>query len=143
MGNSDFIKDLENCINKHCQENESNTPDYILAEFLNKCLSAWNDAICQRELWHGRHFCPGSITSEIATNYIIIVNGEEKLVEKPELTYQDVIDLAATSDEEKKEIFSITYRKAAGEKQKGILAPGESVCIKDGTTFSAFVTDCA
>lgn len=47
-----FIKDLEECINRHSQENISNTPDFILAAFLHKCLQAWNEAVQQREEWY-------------------------------------------------------------------------------------------
>ncbi len=51
---TEFVKELEDCINRHSQENASNTPDFILAEFLGNCLKAWNEAVQRRETWHGR-----------------------------------------------------------------------------------------
>lgn len=51
-----FAKELESLINRHCQENDSDTPDFILAGFLRDCLSAWNSATKQRERWYG-HKC--------------------------------------------------------------------------------------
>ena len=50
----EFIKALEEVINRHSQENASNTPDYILAQFLESVLAAWNTATQQRETWYGR-----------------------------------------------------------------------------------------
>lgn len=49
-----FEKELEQLINKHCKENDSDTPDFILAEFLSVCLVAWNAGVCAREEWYGR-----------------------------------------------------------------------------------------
>lgn len=49
-----FEKELQQVINKHSQENASNTPDYILAEYLVNCLKAYNCATQTREKWYGR-----------------------------------------------------------------------------------------
>ena len=46
--------DLASLINKHSAENESNTPDFILAQYLKGCLAVFNVAVQQRETWHGR-----------------------------------------------------------------------------------------
>ena len=58
---SEFVKELESCINRHSMENASNTPDFILAMFLENCLRAWNEAVQQRETWYGRDARPGSL----------------------------------------------------------------------------------
>ena len=55
-----FPRELESLINQFSQENESNTPDYILAQYLLGCLSAWNRAIQQRETWYGRDARPAT-----------------------------------------------------------------------------------
>jgi hypothetical protein len=47
-----FDEELQQLINKHSQENISNTPDFILATYLANCLKAFNQAVTQRELWH-------------------------------------------------------------------------------------------
>ena len=58
-----FEKELSNLINKHSKENESNTPDYILAMFIGGCLKAFNQAVQQRETWFGRDATPTEIAS--------------------------------------------------------------------------------
>jgi len=52
--NEDFARELKELINKHSQENDSNTPDFILANFMSNCLEAWNEAVQQRENWYDR-----------------------------------------------------------------------------------------
>lgn len=54
MTNLTFMQELEQLINKHSQENGSNTPDFILANYLKNCLGAFNEAVESRELWYGR-----------------------------------------------------------------------------------------
>lgn len=49
-----FESDLQALINRHSRENASNTPDYILAQFMSSCLDAWNTGVQQRETWYGR-----------------------------------------------------------------------------------------
>jgi hypothetical protein len=51
---TEFEKELECLINKHSKENGSNTPDFILAKYLNNCLEAYNHAVQFREKWYGR-----------------------------------------------------------------------------------------
>jgi surfactin synthase thioesterase subunit len=51
---SAFENDLTCLINKHSRENDSNTPDYILAGYIQGCLLAFNTAVQQREQWYGR-----------------------------------------------------------------------------------------
>lgn len=55
-----FVKELEHLINKYSIENGSNTPDFILAIYIHKCLSAFNEAVCAREQWYGCKSIPGS-----------------------------------------------------------------------------------
>lgn len=56
---NDFQKELEALLNRHCQENASNTPDFILAEYLTACLHVWNGAVVRRAEWYGRMDRPG------------------------------------------------------------------------------------
>jgi len=51
---SPFERELEALINRHSQENGSNTPDFILAAYLVSCLDAWNRSVQRRESWYGR-----------------------------------------------------------------------------------------
>jgi hypothetical protein len=50
----DFQKELEQLINKYSKENDSDTPDFILAEYMNRSLEMFNDIINKREMWYGR-----------------------------------------------------------------------------------------
>lgn len=49
-----FRDELEQIINKHSVENGSNTPDFILADYMHDCLKAFDNATKRRDLWHGR-----------------------------------------------------------------------------------------
>jgi hypothetical protein len=51
---SDLRKDIESAINKSSAENGSNTPDFILAEFMVACLAAFDAGVKGRETWYGR-----------------------------------------------------------------------------------------
>lgn len=52
--NSDFEQELLNLLNRHSKENSSNTPDWILARYLVRCLEAYNFAVYKREDFYGR-----------------------------------------------------------------------------------------
>jgi hypothetical protein len=49
---SNFQHELEELINRYSQENISNTPDFILAEYLKNTLTAFNLATQQRTAWY-------------------------------------------------------------------------------------------
>jgi hypothetical protein len=49
----EFRRDLQAVLNKHSRENGSNTPDYVLADYLIECLRALDKAILVRGEWHG------------------------------------------------------------------------------------------
>lgn len=51
-------KELATVLNRYSQENGSNTPDFILAQYLLGCLAAFNVAVHQRETWYGRNAQP-------------------------------------------------------------------------------------
>lgn len=54
-------RELTQLLNRRCQENASNTPDFVLAQYLLGCLAAFNTAVQQRETWYGRDARPGSL----------------------------------------------------------------------------------
>ena len=56
---SDFERDLATVINKHSRENDSDTPDFILAEFLLRCLEGFELTSNRREEWYGGNLEPG------------------------------------------------------------------------------------
>jgi hypothetical protein len=49
-----FEQDLCDIINRHSMENHSDTPDFILCEFLRKSLETFDVAVRLRERWYGR-----------------------------------------------------------------------------------------
>ena len=51
---SKFRKELESLINHNSKENGSDTPDFILAEYLNDCLIAFDKATKSRTKWYGK-----------------------------------------------------------------------------------------
>lgn len=48
-----FMDELEALINKYSMENESDTPDFILAQYIGRCLDNWNQTTHQRDKWWG------------------------------------------------------------------------------------------
>ena len=52
-------KDIKGLINKYSREQDSNTPDFILAEYLVNCLDAFELASNRREVWYGVEHEPG------------------------------------------------------------------------------------
>lgn len=45
--------EIQQAINRVSAENGSNTPDFILADYLASCLAAFDRAVTQRERWYG------------------------------------------------------------------------------------------
>lgn len=49
-----FETELQRLINKFSLENDSDTPDFILAQYLTECLITFNSMVLRREEWYGR-----------------------------------------------------------------------------------------
>jgi hypothetical protein len=47
-----FYDELRCLLNRCSMENGSNTPDFVLAEYLKRCLEAYNTAVTARDNWH-------------------------------------------------------------------------------------------
>lgn len=47
-----FQKELTSLINRYSKENKSNTPDFILAEYMNECLLIFERIIAKRDEWY-------------------------------------------------------------------------------------------
>lgn len=45
---------LAQLLNYHSMEQFSDTPDFILAEYMMDCFRAWNKGVEAREKWYGR-----------------------------------------------------------------------------------------
>lgn len=57
---SAFTRELEAVINKHCRENGSDTPDFILAAYMDDCLTAFNRATNWRTKWYSPEGVPAN-----------------------------------------------------------------------------------
>lgn len=64
---AEFSKELQSLINRYSKENNSNTPDFILAGYIENCLISWNVATQQREAFYGRD--PRPSTKTICADY--------------------------------------------------------------------------
>jgi len=47
-------EEVEHAINRNSAENGSNTPDFLLAEYITDSLAAFDKAVRAREKWYGR-----------------------------------------------------------------------------------------
>ena len=59
--NKEIVEQFRAVINRNRLENGSDTPDFILAEFLAECLEAFNKAVNERDRWHYSGSEEGSI----------------------------------------------------------------------------------
>jgi hypothetical protein len=71
--------EIERAVNRVSGENGSNTPDFILADYLVSCLAAFDRAVQSRERWYGfsmhvampdtitRPYPPNDSNMEVAT----------------------------------------------------------------------------
>lgn len=55
----ELTRDIAEVLNRHCIENDSDTPDFILAGYLVDCLLAVAPAIRGRDNWYGLRPSPG------------------------------------------------------------------------------------
>lgn len=53
VSNDGFRREIETVINRHSKENGSDTPDFILAEYLHHCLVVFDQTVRQRDAWYG------------------------------------------------------------------------------------------
>lgn len=72
----------------------------------------------------------------------IVINGQQKTVEKEELTCDEVVALAFNPVPTGENVmFTITYRRGHGDKPEGTLTEGETVKVKEGMIFDVTATD--
>lgn len=83
---ANFRADLQSLINVHSREAGSNTPDFILAEYLMRCMDAFDGAVKARTHWYGEEkpeaevlSGDGSPTIDAGQNIRTETNEEEDL----------------------------------------------------------------
>lgn len=55
----DFKRDLAKLLNRYSMENGSNTPDFLLADYLFWCLLSYNSIAQKNDQWHSKDKQPG------------------------------------------------------------------------------------
>jgi hypothetical protein len=58
-----FRKELTALLNTWNMEMGSNTPDDILAQYIDGCLAAFDDAVLRRDQWYGEEHAVVSVVS--------------------------------------------------------------------------------
>jgi Multiubiquitin len=82
------------------------------------------------------------ITASRPTHEIeIIVNARPKLVPGPNVTFEQIVEIAFPGSHTPNSVFSVTYRKAASAPEEGELGAGGVIKIKKGTIFNVTPTD--
>lgn len=73
---------------------------------------------------------------------MIIVNGEEKEVQKEKISYEEVIILAFGSYNDSQDVaYTIMYFRGNNEKPNGFLLKGQEVNVKKGMKFNVSKTN--
>lgn len=52
-------KEIRKLLNCESEESKSNTPDWVLASYLRRCLDIFNDCVNMRERYYGRELQTG------------------------------------------------------------------------------------
>ena len=74
--------------------------------------------------------------------FSITVNGREKPVDREELSFDDLVDLAFDDPARGPQIvFTITFREAGGRIPEGELDEGQRLKVRDGTIVNVTRTD--
>ena len=73
--------------------------------------------------------------------FTIIVEGTPHQWSKILITYEEVVTLEVPDYPNHPEItYSVKYKNGAGKKPEGVLVPGASTKVKEGTVFSVSET---
>lgn len=83
MNNSEFKTELAQLINRASAENGSDTPDFILAEYLNNCLQIFDSAVRARDNWREPNIKVVSSDSSINSSTINLDNGVKIINPRP------------------------------------------------------------
>ncbi len=70
----------------------------------------------------------------------VIVNGRDKVINKEELTFVEVVALAFDNPSPET-MFTVSYRNADQRPESGTLVAGQKVKVKDGTIFNVTATN--
>jgi uncharacterized protein YabE (DUF348 family) len=141
-------REIATVLNRYCKENDSNTPDFILATYLMDCLNAFNSAVSSREKWYNIESKPGKGTkiNNKLEDEIVEENGgafiNSNLVETTKLVTvfeihdkkevnifeeDEIVDEAKVDIVEKKQINVFDVDEEISEETKNIETKNEDV----------------
>lgn len=69
-------------------------------------------------------------------SFDIIVNARQKTVPGPDVTFEQIVQLAFPGAHDPNTVFSMSYRHAASKPPSGELGAGGTVRVKNGTVFN-------
>ena len=74
--------------------------------------------------------------------FLITVNGRQRQVERDELSFDELVDIAFDDPPRGPQIvFTITFREAGGRIPEGELDEGQRLKVRDGTIINVGRTD--
>ena len=74
--------------------------------------------------------------------FLITVNGRQRQVDRDELSFDELVDLAFDDPARGPQIvFTITFREASGRMPEGELDEGQRLKVRDGTIINVTRTD--
>ena len=74
--------------------------------------------------------------------FLITVNGRQRQVERDELSFDELVDIAFDDPARGPQIvFTITFREAGGRIPEGELDEGQRLKVRDGTIINVARTD--
>ncbi len=80
-----FKKELEMLLNKYSKENGSDTPDFILAEYLDNCLKNFDNIVNQKNKWDSRLSNEFSKTKTSNAPTILITPKDHRYIEESDI----------------------------------------------------------
>ena len=78
--NVGFRAELQTLLNQHSMENGSDTPDWVLSEYLVACLIAYDRAVTMRDAWNESQpaHLDGSVDSSDESSEMHQFDGDER-----------------------------------------------------------------
>ena len=73
-----FQEELQILLNRYSKENASNTPDFILAEYILMCLNAFNIATIERNAWYNIEYKNKVLEKPLENDYNYISEQKKK-----------------------------------------------------------------
>jgi hypothetical protein len=70
----------------------------------------------------------------------IFINGQHFTISQKEISFEEVVRLAALAVPGGDPVYTVNYRKGDDKKPKGSLTAGEAVHVKEGMVFDVTVT---